>query len=304
MVRKILAQLKLMKSPVIWYKFQKQRKVTDAQTRLDEAKKDADKVNKKEPNYLDLINKDDISLAKDFEQDGYLYLTDLLTPEEIQDINNYLEDKKMFDGYRLDLGEFDGNNVPPETHVGNFNADVMANCPHIFKLANHPKVLSLVTQFLGCKPMINNILGWRSFVIDDKPEHPQNYHRDVDDWKLVKLFLYLTDVDMDGGPHYYVKGSAYTNKCTEIRRFTDKEIEREFGKKNIVPHVAPRGTVVLEDTYGMHKGAVPKTHDRAIVQIVYSLNPLPYSPTKPLKTVAEIESGDKLDKYINRIYVK
>ncbi|WP_373032496.1 phytanoyl-CoA dioxygenase family protein [Sulfurovum sp.] len=304
MIRKIFTQLKLMKNPVAWYKFKKQRKVTDAITRLHEAKKCADKINTKESNYLQLIREDDNDLARNFEKDGYIYLSDLLTPGEINDINNYLENQKMFDGYRLDFGEFDNSNVPSETHVGNFNADVMVNCPHIFKLANHPKVLSLVTRYLECKPMINNILGWRSFVIDAKPEHPQNYHRDVDDWKLVKLFLYLNDVDIDGGPHYYVKGSAYTNKCTEIKRFTDEEIEHKFGKENIVPHVAPRGTVVLEDTYGIHKGAVPKTHDRAIIQIVYTLNPLPYSPTKPLKTVAEIVGGDKLDKYINRIYIK
>ena len=300
----MLAQLRLMKSPLIWYKFQKQRKVTDAKTRLNKAKRTADCINKKEPDYLNLIANEDTPLVKEFEKDGYIYLADLLTPEELENINKYLKNQKMFDLYRLDLGEFDSNNIPSETHVGNFNADVMVNCPHVFKLANHPKVLSIVTQYLGCKPMINNILGWRSFVIDDEPEHPQKYHRDVDDWKLVKLFLYLTDVDMGGGPHYYVKGSAYTNTCTEIRRYSDKEIEEEFGKENIVPHIAPKGTVVLEDTYGMHKGAVPKTHDRAIVQIVYSLNPLPYSPTKPLKSIADIDNGDKLDKYINRVYVK
>jgi len=304
MLRKFLTHMSLMKNPIAWYRFQIQRRVVGVYNRQKMAQKNVRKINKKESDYHQLIDKEDLTLLENFKSEGYICLTDILTAQEVKDINDYLEHQKMFDSYRLDLGEFDKNHVPLETHVGNFNSNVMINCPHIFYLANHPKILSLVTGYLGCKPTINNILGWRSFVINAEPEHPQNYHRDVDDWKLVKLFLYLTDVDMDSGPHYYIKGSAYNDKCTEIRRFTDDEIESAFGKETVVPHTGLKGTIILEDTYGVHKGAVPKSQDRSLIQIVYSLHPLPYSPIRPVKSLNGVINGEKFDKYINRVYIK
>ncbi len=33
------------------------------------------------------------------------------------------------------------------------------------------------------------------------------FHFDLDDWRMLKFFFYLSDVDADAGPHVYVRGS-------------------------------------------------------------------------------------------------
>ena len=41
---------------------------------------------------------------------------------------------------------------------------------------------------------------------------PQKFHRDYESFNFIKLFVYLTDVDKDFGPHQYIIGSHKENK--------------------------------------------------------------------------------------------
>ena len=187
---------------------------------------------------------------------------------------DYFKGKDCVDPYRPHLGQFRGpTNTPPETHVANYSIETVAGAPHAFAISNHPNVLAVVAAVLGAKPTIALMSAWWSLPrADGAPEHAEMFHRDIDDYRFIKLFCYLTDVDEASGPHVFVRGSHRINKHTEAkRRLPEDLVAREFGSDNILRFVGPAGTVFLENTFGIHRGIPAASRPRLIFQVLYSL---------------------------------
>jgi hypothetical protein len=140
---------------------------------------------------------------------------------------------------------------------------------------------------------------------DGKPELAENFHRDFDDYRFIKLFCYLTDVDETSGPHVFIRGSHRVNKHIEARQaLSDEIVAQEFGADNILRVVGPAGTAFLENSFGVHRGMPAATRPRLILQVLYSLRPLIYSPRKPLLRRGGNDDLARLDPYINRVYLE
>ena len=87
------------------------------------------------------------------------------------------------------------------------------------------------------------------------------WHRDTNHRKhLLKAFIFFTDCDIETGAHHYVAGSVQDERFRENRYFEDAEIDAAYpmeSGKQIVSTV-PAGTIILEDTRGLHKAGIPK----------------------------------------------
>lgn len=171
------------------------------------------------------------------------------------------------------------------------------------RLANDPRVLDIVSRWLGGAPTLAAIRVWWSTPAGDgTPEHAELFHRDADDLRFVKLFVYLTDVGDDTGPHMFVVGSHRADKLAEIRRYSDEEVAAAFGTDAIRRFTGPAGTAFLEDTYGMHRGIPPVAGPRLIFQPLYAQRPLIYGPREPVIDAADLPFV--LDPYVNRVLVR
>jgi hypothetical protein len=53
-------------------------------------------------------------------------------------------------------------------------------------------------------------------------------------------------------------------------RLTDEEVASAFDDNKIIEFSAPRGTIIAEDTRGLHKGKHVQKGDRLIFQIQFS----------------------------------
>src|SRR5690606_8644383 len=95
----------------------------------------------------------------------------------------------------------------PETHVGHFDDRTILHAPHVLRIANDPEIISAVSGALGARPIISSLIAWWSIPHAGQAREAELFHRDVDDWRFIKLFVYLTDVDAGAGPHVYVPGS-------------------------------------------------------------------------------------------------
>jgi hypothetical protein len=137
---------------------------------------------------------------------------------------------------------------------------------------------ALAQEYLGTKPVVDVIALWWHTNFTDKPdkEAAQYFHFDMDRPKWLKFFIYLTDVSKDHGPHTFVAGSHKYNGIPSpllnqgYSRLKDAEVEYYYEKKNIIEFIAPRGTIIAEDTRGLHKGKHVRIEDRLILQIQYS----------------------------------
>ena len=236
--------------------------------------------------------------VKQLQQNGFIEIENKISGETLDEIVNFSKELKLFDPFNRKFGDFNYEQIPENTHVANFHRNDLVGNKSIMDIANDPGVLRVVQDFLGAKPTISNVNMWWSIAGKSQAKDAQLFHRDVDDVKFCKLFLYLTDVSLDSGPHTYVKGSSSTNKLTKIRRYQDEEIEKAFGKENIIDLVRPKGSCFIVDTYGFHRGLLPEKNNRLLLQIQYSLNPIGIEKYEP----QEIEST--YDKYINRLLIK
>jgi hypothetical protein len=241
-----------------------------------------------------------LDVIDDLKEIGFSPLKNIIDKKIMADITNYLFGKKIYDKYDKSKKMFDLGSVPEWANTGSYSDETLLECPHILRLANNPSILSVVSEYLGAKPTISNITLWHSFPSKDhKPKNAEYFHRDVDDFKFVKVFIYLSDVGEENGPHVYVDGSSRSMKLLDIKRYADEEVFSHFGteKKRVV--LGKKGDAFIEDTYGLHRGTPVKIGIRTVLQFEYSL--LPFSVTTKRKVA--IDSDFEYDLYTNRLYV-
>ncbi len=245
------------------------------------------------------IGKQILVNSKELSSQGYTNLGLFLEDKDVDVIIEKTKNFKCFDPFRKELKEFSLSETPEVVHVANYRRKDLSTINEILDIANNTNVLEAVQDFLGAKPTISNINMWWSFSGKKEAEQAQYFHRDVDDFKFCKLFIYLTDVDMDNGPHVYVEGTSVSSKLTKIRRYKDDEIHSEFGEEKVKYFTAPKGSSFIVDTYGFHKGLLPNKGKRLLLQVQYSLNPIGIYNYEP------VDIGEhKYDKYINRLIIK
>jgi hypothetical protein len=244
------------------------------------------------------LNENEIEHLNNLNATGWtdlgLFLDDVRVTQIYSKLNNF----KLKDRYRPEHGKFSIESVPADTHVADYDISNWNDFSEIVNIANSPEILKLAEGYLGCQPTISNMQLWWSFPGHEKSEEAENFHRDVDDWKFIKLFIYLTDVDIESGPHVYVQKSINSHRHLPIKRYNDASIEKYFGPENIKTMVALKGSAFMEDTFGFHKGQLAKNNRRLVLQVQYSINPI------AINSYACNDSKMDVDPYINRLYLK
>ena len=89
--------------------------------------------------------------------------------------------------------------------------DIM-NHPIIQQLSVDSTFFAIAQMYLGAKPIQDLTAMWWStaFAREASSEAAQLFHFDMDRFKFIKFFIYLTDVDTFNGPHCYIRGSHKT----------------------------------------------------------------------------------------------
>lgn len=187
--------------------------------------------------------------------------------------------------------------------------DVIGN-PEVQALMADPTLLSLAQAYLDAQP-VSDVTGmWWHTSFSDQPdsEAAQFYHFDMDRIKWIKFFIYLTDVSSDNGPHCFIKGSHLTNGIPKellskgYARLSDEEVLRHYSKNDLMEFAAPRGTIIAEDTRGLHKGQLVKQGHRLVLQLQFS-NSL-FGPPYPKASFPALQNpqlASLIDRY-PRIY--
>ena len=249
-----------------------------------------------------------------FNGDGICLLEDWISESEALQIKQHLMNRPCFDPDRPNKGGFFS---PDEAHESCLHAYYrivdMLECPQILKLANDPRILAVISNFFGCKPTISLIQSWWLRHGFDEYEnrdnlyfkYPAGYHRDIDDWSEVRLFVYLTDVDETSGPHSYIRKTHNRSTLNEYNKFsvTPEELETSGFpvSENLIDIVGKPGTAWFMNTLGFHRAKVASQRHRLLLCITYTLFPLPFAPAKP---VAISSTQSEFDPYINRVYLK
>ncbi len=224
------------------------------------------------------------ALFEQLRRDGYAILPPLLSDEQIEDVLAFLAEREPV-----------GNAA-----LADYELTDVVNCPQVMELANHPRLLALAGSYLGCAPTISTI-GIRWSRPSEQTATVQSFHRDPDDWKMVKFFTYLTDVAEGTGPHVFVAGSHRDKPPLRARRYSDEELARKYGEEAFITIEGRRGTMFLADTSGVHKGAAALKCPRLMLEVGYTLLPVYCFDYHPVRMERQLCT---LDPYINRLIVR
>ncbi len=157
------------------------------------------------------------------------------------------------------------------------SADLLCN-PDVQNIMADQSILALADAYLEARPKLDVVSMWwhTRFHSRGDSEAAQFYHFDMDRVKWLKVFIYLTDVGPNDGPHAFIAGSHRPGAIPQdfldrgYVRLMDDEVFAYYGEKSEVKFLAPRGTVIIEDTRGFHKGSPVSGNPRLLLQMQLS----------------------------------
>jgi hypothetical protein len=232
----------------------------------------------------------------DLERDGIAMRPDLFSASELGDVVAFFLNQQVV---APGGGCVAHDGLPAGTTMAAYDLATVVACPWLMTALNHSDILRLASAFLGCKPTLCSIGVRWSFPDSKSHDVTQAFHRDSEDWRFLKLFVYLTDVDGECGPHIYVAGSHNTRSPLRAKTYAQEQVEAQYGKQNIRTILGARGTTFVANTSGIHAGMPPQRAPRLLLQAQYSILP---SFALRYQRVA-YPSQHRLDSYVNRLIV-
>lgn len=160
-----------------------------------------------------------------------------------------------------------------------WSQDLIDN-PDVQKLMADMSFVSVAQEYLGASPVLDVVSMWWHTAYSSVPDKAaaQYFHFDMDRIKWLKFFIYLTDVDSDAGPHTFIRGSHKRGgiplglRSAGYARLSDDEVRKYYDDKDFIEFNAPRGTIIAEDTSGLHKGKHVLKGDRLLLQMQFSVS--------------------------------
>ncbi len=154
----------------------------------------------------------------------------------------------------------------------------------LFKDWLNEEILALGESYMGVTPFLTEAYIRRNFPAKYKVMN-HFWHRDVNQPDFVlKAFVFLSDCALDNGPHEFVRGSVHSSLFPGGDYVTDENIDATFppGSEHRIVSVVKAGTIILEDTSGLHRAIVPQTGYRDLGYAVFVPRPFYLRPQKPL----------------------
>lgn len=126
----------------------------------------------------------------------------------------------------------------------------------------------------------------------------QLWHFDREDNFILKVFLYLRDVDADSGPFTYAPGTHRRGDHWgrqpkyflegSVKRSRDEDMERVIPKEEWITGTGTQGTIIFADTRGFHKGGDARKGDRLMYTCMYT------SPASDSRRLLKVRNFDRL----------
>lgn len=242
------------------------------------SKKDIKKIDKKK------INEKKIEeISKEITEKGYFVYKNFLTDENCEKILNFCLNQKLEirpsgdENWNSLKRPIFFNKTNPQAVLYETPKNTVLSEKNIANLIFNHEVILICNKYLDCTPIFDHaslsISTSYSKIADDKAA--QKFHFDLDRPRWLKFLIYITDVDSNNGPHVFVEGTHKNNGIDKsilsmgYKRLED-EIVKEIYDNKIKKFENRKGTLIIEDTRGLHKGEVVKSGYRCLLNIQFN----------------------------------
>lgn len=149
------------------------------------------------------------------------------------------------------------------------------------KMSLDKRILGIVASYMGMAPKFRAYSLRMTLPVPAgaREYFSQRWHRDPEDMRMLKMFVYVTDVMSESeGPFIYVKGSHLGGPMSHLfpqrppgATYPEKEeVEKVVSSRDLKICTAPAGTIIFADTAGLHKGGYTTTKARLMYTGTYS----------------------------------
>ncbi len=177
------------------------------------------------------------------------------------------------------------------------DAEMDAGSPWL-SLFLHDRLLAVINGYLGVFSKLNAIDVWNTVPVvhDGADQGSQRWHRDPEDSRLVKVFLYLSDVGAGAGAMQYVAHSRRGDRYGRLwpQKFPAGNyppagaLERIVDPRDRIDCGGPSGTLLFVDTCGFHRGGRATSAQRVLAT---SIHTTPASPwPRRFRTAGDLET--------------
>jgi hypothetical protein len=155
----------------------------------------------------------------------------------------------------------------------------LAECDAITQIIRDPQLMQVVQGYLGYVPAkITRHLTWScpsDLSVDAQKQlyPPANYHYDVAGLNFMAINFYITDVDINAGPHVMMLYSHDRKRLSMIfnsARQSDQAIWDYYGELNELTLLGQAGFGFIQDSSCYHKVVPPKSQNRLFLQVRYA----------------------------------
>ena len=159
--------------------------------------------------------------------------------------------------------------------------------PSVADLLKNQELHHFIEMQIGLPVKIKFFQAFLSFPIDGA-QGSQLWHRDRDDFKELKMFIYCSDVDYETGPHAFLPCShridfnkQMASNSSEIdkslisdkrrQRYEDTTLKRIYPSVDYHVFTGNAGTSFIENTHGLHRGYPPSNKTRLMFAICWCI---------------------------------
>ena len=243
--------------------------------------------------------------GQNFRDDGYAVLPNILSPSQAAEIHDYLIsrpglNRHVPDGCPDQIRRYMGYGADDYPFCTYPLCDI-ALAPHLLEAVVNPRIVEIGWRGFGAIPRLWKIfthwdlVGSKFLASGTSIGH---YHRDLNDVGMMWVYVYLSDVDRDCGPHGIVPGSQSLENITAwLQEARDLGADTRHGDRHLAPEdffdgygyqirlevkeamfanrevviTGPAGTTIVSNGFNYHRIVSPQTKRRLLCAARYYL---------------------------------
>jgi Phytanoyl-CoA dioxygenase (PhyH) len=164
-----------------------------------------------------------------------------------------------------------------DQYVYHVNSAKLIENSEIFLWGLQERLLDIAENYLSVPVAYRGLFFQKDFA-NEQQVYTRLWHKDPEDHRLVKIAVYLNDVDSESGPFEYIP-KHFNSKLSSLKRkllHSDAEVAELVEASNWVSCTGVAGTVIFFDPHHVfHRGKLPtKSHRDAIFFNYHSRQPI------------------------------
>ena len=144
----------------------------------------------------------------------------------------------------------------------------LLHIPEILDIVLDPRIVRLAQEYLGGFPALTYLKVTKTWANDLPDFDTQMWHVDFDSKKMLKLFIFMHEINQERGGTRFVLGSHlfHPGRNYELQdRWTEEEVSDLFPSQMIKTVTGNFGDAFFLDTNLLHRGVKPISQDRSVI---------------------------------------